>query len=90
MRKLADPLEWEREAVFCWRLSAASFSSAGNGRKRGPTLLEIHNENSEATTTAARKIESLDVIDWAIDCGGNLTRNVFKRPKLTELGGVLI
>jgi hypothetical protein len=62
------PLDCDREAVapvVCWRFSAASFSSAGSGRKRGPTLLEIHNENS-ATTIAARKIETLDNIELVI------------------------
>ncbi len=42
----------------------ASFSSAGSGRKRGPTLLETHNENSAAITNEARKGESLDKINW--------------------------
>jgi hypothetical protein len=50
------------------RFSAAWFSGAGSGRKRGPTLLETHNENSAATTTEARKTETLDKIDRIIDC----------------------
>jgi hypothetical protein len=68
MRKLADPVECEREAVapvVCWRFSAA-FSRAGNGRKLGPTLLETHSENSAAITTQARKIESLDMLSSII------------------------
>lgn len=69
MRKLADVWDGAREAVVpvvCWRFSAEC-SAVGSGRKRGPTLLETHNENSAATTMAARKIESLDKINSVIE-----------------------
>ena len=63
-------MECEREAVvpIVWAtFSAAELSNAGSGRKRGPTLLETHNENSAPTITVTRRIESLDKIDWGIN-----------------------
>jgi hypothetical protein len=69
MRKLADVLRCEREAVVpaaCSRFSA-EWSTVGSGRKHGPTLLDRHNENSAAMTKAARKTESLDKSNWVMD-----------------------
>jgi hypothetical protein len=80
---VANPLDCDREAVapvVCWRFSAASFSSAGSGRKRGPTLLETHNENSATTTTVARKIRRLDEINWVMDCIEILPETIAKSP----------
>jgi hypothetical protein len=81
-------VESERETVapaVCWKFSAA-FSTVGSGRKRGPTLLETHNENSAPTTTAARKIESLGKINCVIGLMEILPETVSKGPKgLTNL-----
>ena len=84
MRKLSDVWDGAREAVVpvvCWRFST-EFSAVGSGRKRGPTLLETHNENSAAATTAARKIEVLATMNRNM----NRWRCYQKRSKKTQLG----
>jgi hypothetical protein len=82
MRKLADVWDGEREAVVpvvCWRFST-EFSAVGSGRKRGPTLLDTHNENNAAATTAARKIESLDNTKCVIELTEILAETISKGP----------
>jgi hypothetical protein len=47
-------------------------------------LLEIHNDNSAATTTAARKIERLENINWVMNFDGILSDAFvvgYKNPK---------
>lgn len=82
MRKLADVWDGAREAVVpvvCWRFST-EFSAVGSGRKRGPTLLDTHNENSAAATTAARKMESLDKTNCVIELIEILAETISKGP----------
>lgn len=61
-----------------------SFSAVGSGRKRGPTLLETHKENSAATTIAARKIESLDNTNCVIELLEILAETISKGPNACE------
>jgi hypothetical protein len=82
MRKLADVWEPAREAVVpvvCWRVSTG-FSAVGSGRKRGPTLLDTHNENSAAATTAARKMDCLDNPNCVIELVEILAETISKGP----------
>ena len=89
MRKLADVWDGAREAVVpvvCWRFST-EFSAVGSGRKRGPTLLDTHNENSAAATTAARKMESLDNTNCVIELIEILAETISKGPKCLRTAG---
>lgn len=76
-RKLSNSLKCDREIAVsgCAReVCALAPSSAGKGRKRGPTLLETHNDKSAAITTEVRTTESFDWINWIIERCRNLTR----------------
>ena len=69
-RKLSNSLKWDREIAIpcCSReVSAMAASSAGKGRKRGPTLLDTHNDKSAAITTEMRTTESFAWINWIIE-----------------------